>query len=179
MPPLWDNKVTFVSVCQFWGFSLVLPFLTCLCLWTFCNSRSYCLTWRKKKKGGGRGRNKISLMLTLILFNEFCWSYPVPQEEGGWALLFSLPMVLRGWGPSLGLNIHSCPVFSPDSLWAARLKSATLSLGAQHVSSSGSLFQSTTQPLKCPFFTCRPELQLSCLFGPVFHPGSFRTAYIM
>ena len=27
--------------------------------------------------------------------------------RGGWALLFSLPLVLRGWGPGLGHNIHS------------------------------------------------------------------------
>ena len=26
----------------------------------------------------------------------------MPQEEEGWAPLFSLPMVLRGWGPGLG-----------------------------------------------------------------------------
>ena len=48
MPALWENKVTFVSVSQFFGLSHVL--LLSICLWTLCNSMSYCLTWGKKKK---------------------------------------------------------------------------------------------------------------------------------
>ena len=49
MPALWDSKMTFVSVSQFWGVSLVFPLL--ICLWTLGNSTSYCLTWGKKIKG--------------------------------------------------------------------------------------------------------------------------------
>ena len=54
----------------------------------------------------------------------------MPQEEWCWALLFSLPMVLRGWGPGIVRNMHSFPVSSPCPLWAARLKSATQLLTA-------------------------------------------------
>ena len=48
MPALWENKVTFVSVSQFFGLSHVL--LLSICLWTLCNSMSYCLTWGKKNE---------------------------------------------------------------------------------------------------------------------------------
>ena len=63
----------------------------------------------------------MSLLLTLNLFSKFCWSSWMPLEEGGWALLFSLPMVLKGWGPGLGFNIQ----FPSGPQWAARLKSFT------------------------------------------------------
>ena len=53
----------------------------------------------------------------------------MPQEEGGWFLLFSLAMVLGGWGPGLGHNIHSFPASGPGPLGAYRLQSA-LSLWA-------------------------------------------------
>ena len=33
--------------------------------------------------------------------------------RGGWASLFSLPLVLRGWGPGLVHNIHSFLVSDP------------------------------------------------------------------
>ena len=56
MPALWDSKVTFVSLSQFWGVILVLPLW--ICLWTLCNSTSYCLTWGKKKKEKKRGMKK-------------------------------------------------------------------------------------------------------------------------
>ena len=46
-----------------------------------------------------------------------------------WALLFSLPLVLRGWGPGLGHTIQF-PALGPGLLWAARLKSATQLLSA-------------------------------------------------
>ena len=71
----------------------------------------------------------------------------MPLEEGGWFLLFSLPMVLRGWGPGLGHNIHSFPASGPGPQWAARLKSATQSLGSQRGSGPGMGFHSATQPL--------------------------------
>ena len=48
MPRLWDRKVTFVLVSQFWGVSLVLPHS--ICLWTLHNSMSYDITWGRKKK---------------------------------------------------------------------------------------------------------------------------------
>ena len=58
------------------GVSLVLPLW--ICLWTLLNSMSYCLTWGKKKKREKkeRGTKKmiISLLLTLNLSSEFCWS---------------------------------------------------------------------------------------------------------
>ena len=38
------------------GVSLVLPLW--ICLWTLGNSRSYCLTWGKKKKERGTKKNK-------------------------------------------------------------------------------------------------------------------------
>ena len=58
MPVLWDSKVKFVSVSQFWRLALCSP-LGCLC--TFHNSTSYCLTWGKEKNQ--RGKKKISLLL--------------------------------------------------------------------------------------------------------------------
>ena len=50
------------------------------------------------------------------------------QEEGGCASLFSLPMVLRGWGPGLGRNIHRFQVSRPGPPWTARFKSTTQTL---------------------------------------------------
>ena len=96
----------FVSVFQFWGFSLVIPLW--VCLWTFHSSRSYCLTSGEKKKKK-RIYKKKSLLMTLNQPSEFCWSSWMPQAEGAWALLFSLPMVMRGWGTGLCRIVHSCP----------------------------------------------------------------------
>ena len=58
-----------------------------------------------KKERTERGKRKyISLLLTSELLSEFCWSSWMPQEKGGWASFFSLPMALQGWGPGLGCN---------------------------------------------------------------------------
>ena len=68
----------------------------------------------KEKKGGGE-RERLqkekeknnkppsdfkSVQRVLLVFLD-------ATGRGGWALLFSLPLVLRGWGPGLGHNIHS------------------------------------------------------------------------
>ena len=58
--------------------------------------------------------------MTLNHPSKFCSYSRMPQAEGGWASPFSLPIVLRGWRPGLGCNIHSCPAFSTGSLCAAR-----------------------------------------------------------
>ena len=134
MPALWDSKMTFVSVSQFLWLALCSlfgsvsrPFVTpCLIV---------SLGGRKKKEKKREERIRINLLLTLNLFNEFCWSSWMPQEEGGWALLFSLCMVLGGWGAGLGPSIHSCRAPGPGPPWAARLKSATQSVGVQRESS--------------------------------------------
>ena len=50
--------------------------------------------------------------MTLNWPSELCWSFWMPQADRDWALLFSLPMVLQGWVPGLGHNLHSCPASS-------------------------------------------------------------------
>ena len=69
-----------------------------ICLWTFDRSRSYCLTWGKKKRKRKKRRGKKPPLLTLNQPSEFCWSSWTPQAEVGWASLFFFPMVLPGWG---------------------------------------------------------------------------------
>ena len=39
---------------------------------------------------------------------DFKPSWMLQAEVVGWASLFSLSMVLRGWGPGLGHTLHSC-----------------------------------------------------------------------
>ena len=130
MPAVWDSKVTFVCF-SILGVSLVLSLW--ICLWTLHNSKSYCLTWGKKKneksKRERKGEKKPPAdfkpgQRVLLVFL-------LPQEEGSWTPLLSLPMVLRGWEPGWGPNIHSSPASGPGSLCAARLKSATQTLGKQ------------------------------------------------
>ena len=141
MPVLWNSKVTFVSVSQFVGLALCSPFVY-VCGPFLTPHLIVSLRGRKKmKKKKKREENKISLLLTLNPFSEFCWSSWIPQEEGGWASLFSLPMVLQGWGPGLGHNTHSCPGSGLGLPQAARLKSATHSLSTQCESTSGAWFQ--------------------------------------
>ena len=118
IPALWDTKVTFVSVSQFWGLTLYSSF------WSI-SGLFITLGERKKGKNKEREENKVSLLLTLNPLSEFCWSSWMPLKEGGWTSLFSLPMVLWGWRPGLDHNIHSFPPSGPGPLWAARLKSAT------------------------------------------------------
>ena len=92
MPVLWDSKVTFFSVSHFLGLVLCFPFGSVS--EPFVTPCLNCLTWGKKKWGKKIGeRKKIDLLLTLNPLNEFCLSSWMPQEEGGWASLFSLPMV--------------------------------------------------------------------------------------
>ena len=100
------------------GVSLVFPLW--ICLWTFHNSRSYYLTWGKTKKREREERKKIILLLTLNPLSEFCSSSRMPHEDGAWASLFSLPVVLQGQRPGLGQNILSCPTSGPGPPSAAR-----------------------------------------------------------
>ena len=99
-----------------------------MCLWTLCNSTSYCLSWGKNIRKKERGTKKIKIIICLLLTNPVQGVLLVFLDatwRGDWALLFSLPMVLRGWGPGLGHNIHSFQASVPVPLWAAWLKSAT------------------------------------------------------
>ena len=46
-------------------------------------------------------KEKKSLLLTLNQPSKLCWSSWLQQGDGGWVLLFFLPMVLRGMWPGL------------------------------------------------------------------------------
>ena len=73
MPALWDSKVTFVSVSQFAGLTLCSPFGSVSEPFV---TPSLIVTLRERKERGkkGRGMEKISLLVTLNPFREFCWS---------------------------------------------------------------------------------------------------------
>ena len=87
----------------------------------------------KRKKSGekkkGMKKNKPPadfkpLQWVLLVFID-------ATGRGGLATsLYSLPIVLWGWGPGLGHYIQSCPASSPGHLWASRLKSATQFMGS-------------------------------------------------
>ena len=116
MLALWDRKVTFVSVSQFWGLALCSPF------WSvsgpFVTQRLIVFTWKKKKrkKGGSRKREgpkrkekKKDNNKPPADFKPVQWVLLVFLDatgRGGWASLFSLPLVLRVWGPGLGRTIQ-------------------------------------------------------------------------
>ena len=89
MPALWDSKVTFVSVSQFLELTLCSPFGSVSGI-----QRPIVSLGGRRNKKKIKERKKRSLLLTLNPLSEFSWSSWMPQEEGGWALLFSLPMVL-------------------------------------------------------------------------------------
>ena len=97
----------------------MLPLL--ICVWTHCNSPSYHLTCKKKKKkkkgkGGSRKRADTKRKRKKKDNNKPPADFkPVQQVllvfldatgRGGWTSLFSLPLVLRGWGPGLGRTIQ-------------------------------------------------------------------------
>ena len=70
----------------------------------------------------------------------------MPQEEGGWASLFSPPMVLRGWGAGLGPHIQFPGLWPRSSVSCqAQISHSVFVCTAQ--SSSGTVFHSATQPL--------------------------------
>ena len=137
MPAVWDSKVMFVSGSQFWGLALYSPF------WSVSGPfviphLIISLGGRQKKVGGGKredpkgkGKKKkkmlISLLLTLNLLpiQQVLLVFLDATGRRGWASLFSLPLVLRGWRPGLGHTIHSFLASDPGLLWAVRLKSAT------------------------------------------------------
>ena len=104
------------------GVSLVLPLS--ICLWALHNSHVLLFHsgWGGEKRNRIQKKEKkkvVSLLLTLNLFSKFWLSSQRPGEQGGQAQLFSLPVVLRGWEPGLGHNIHSFPASDqPLSLWA-------------------------------------------------------------
>ena len=85
-------------------------------LWTFHSSRSYCHTCGSEKKG----RKRKSLLLTLNLPWQFCYSSWILQVLGCWASLFSLPIVLGRWWWGLGCNLHSGPTSTSGLPWTAR-----------------------------------------------------------
>ena len=96
MQILWNSKVKFVSFSQLLG----------LALWSLFGSDSSPFTapglivslGEKKKE---KRKKKKSILLILNQPSEFCWSSWLEQAEGGWASLFSLPVVLQGWGPGV------------------------------------------------------------------------------
>ena len=74
MPALWDSKVTFVSVSQFWGLGLCSPFG---CVSGSLVTPRLIASLRHGKKEKKRERNqkeKKCLLLTLKWFSDFCWS---------------------------------------------------------------------------------------------------------
>ena len=109
MPIVWHSKVKFVSVSQLLGLafcslygSVSGPFTT--------PGLIVSLGGRKIEKG----KQQISLLLTLNPLSKFCWSSWMPQEEEGCASLFSLPVVLQGWGRS-GSQYSQLPSLQPRS----------------------------------------------------------------
>ena len=86
------------------------------CLLFSHGSKSYCLTLEKIKT---KTKTKIKIKIKikdptaeLNLASWFCWSSWMLQAKGGWAPLISFPVVLRGWGLTLGYNNHTCPILS-------------------------------------------------------------------
>ena len=88
MQVLKESKVKFVPAV---GVHLLTSFW--ICLWFSHSSRSICLTLEKKKKG---------LLLILNLPSHFSQVFPYPAGRGVWAPFFIFPVVLQGWGLSLG-----------------------------------------------------------------------------
>ena len=90
MQVLWNSKVKFVC------FSVIGMSPLWVWLWSFHSTMPYFLTWGKKRKK----KKKLPA--------DFKPSWMLQAEVVGWASLFSLSMVLRGWGPGLGHALHSC-----------------------------------------------------------------------
>ena len=117
MSVLWDSKVTFVSVL---GISLVLslfdlsldPLKLHILLSHFGGKKG-----KKKREDPKRKKkdnNKPPADFKPIQRVQLVFLYATGR--GGWALLFSLPLVLRGWGPGLGHTIHSFSASGPGLL---------------------------------------------------------------
>ena len=167
MPALCDSKVTFVSVSQFWGLALCCPFQ--YVSGPFVTLHLIISLGRRKKRKKRRGRKRddpkengvggIGNKKPPADFKPVQWVLLVFLDatgRGGWASLFSLPLILRGWGPGLGHTIHSFPASGPGLPWAAKLKSATqLQLGP---TPPFSRYRLAPQFLWCQ----RPQSQLTC-----------------
>ena len=78
MQVLWNSKVKFISVSQLW--------LLALCFLFGSAPGPFTAPGLIVSLGGWGG----SLLHTLNLPSEFCWSSWMPQAEEGWAFLFSL-----------------------------------------------------------------------------------------
>ena len=78
MSTLWNTKVSFVSVSQFGGLALCSPFWSVSA--PFVTPHVIVSLEGRKKKGGKREdpkrkrKIKISFLVILNLFSEFCWS---------------------------------------------------------------------------------------------------------
>ena len=101
----------FVSVSQF-GVSLVLPFGSfSVPFLTPCLIVS--LGGREKRGKKKERKEKHKPLADLKPVQQVLLVFLDATGREGWASLFSLPMVLRGWQPGLGCNIRSCPAYSP------------------------------------------------------------------
>ena len=114
-----------------------------ICLWTLCNSTSYCLIWWKKEK---EIRSKKKKNKPLADFKPVQWVLLVLRDAmGRGGMVFtSLPMVLRRWRPGLGFNVHSCPASGPV-LHELPGSKKPLSLRVRNTNQAGA--HCSTQPL--------------------------------
>ena len=97
----------FVSVSQLLG--LALCFLSGFVSGPFTVPGLIVSLMKKKKKVGKKTKLPSDFKPTkrvLLVFLD-------DAGRGGWALIVSLPEVLRGLGPGLGCNIHCCSASSP------------------------------------------------------------------
>ena len=89
----WNRNGKFVSVSQLLGLALCSLFGSVSGPFTV-PGLIVSLWGRKKKNKKKKKEDKKSLLLTLNPLSQFCWYFWMSQEEGGWALLSYLPMVL-------------------------------------------------------------------------------------
>ena len=172
MPALWDSKVTFVSVSQFLGVSLVLPLSICLC--TLCNSTSYYLIWgkkkkeKKKKRGSKKKKKNTKPPVDSKLVQRVLLVFLDATGRGGLGFAF-LPTVLTGWDQVwVGISpfvlsqvLHEVPgSIQPLNLWVPSMSQSQAQCPRQAEPVSGCAAEISLrarQPL------LESSLQSSCL----------------